>query len=106
MKISVGTTALRPAKTPRSVKIFRSGQDKAANRPQLTFVCYFCEAKGHKKSRCPHMRRLLNAGEIHLDWKNRICLGPAGNGYRPVWKPQGMSMMDAVFYAADADEQM
>jgi hypothetical protein len=72
---------------------------------QSTFVCFFCEKQGHKKSRCPHMRCLLNAGEIHLDWKHRICLGPAGNGYRPVWKPQGMSMMQAVFRAADADEQ-
>src|SRR6266516_5903348 len=69
----------------------------------MTFVCFFCEEKGHKKSRCPHMRRLLNAGEIHLDWKHRICLGPSGNGNRPVWKPQGMSMMQAVFRAANAE---
>ncbi len=50
------------------------------------------------------MRRLLNAGEIHLDQKHRICLGPSGSGYRPVWKPQGMSMMQAVFRAADAEQ--
>lgn len=81
--------APRPVKTPR----FK------------TFVCFFCEAKGHKKSRCPHMKRLLNAGKIYLDWKYRICLEPSGNSNRPIWKPQGMSMMQAVFRAADASEQ-
>src|SRR5947207_8742238 len=96
--------------TPRSARSSRISARptalKAATPRPETFVCFFCEAKGHKKSRCPHMRRLLNAGEIHLDWKRRICLGPSGSGYRPVWKPQGMSMMQAVFRAADADEQM
>ena len=91
MKIS-----MRPVAAPRPVATLRSE----------TFVCFFCEAKGHKKSRCPHIKRLLNAGEIHLDRKHRICLGPLGNGSRPVWKPQGMSMMQAVFRATDADEQM
>jgi hypothetical protein len=112
MRISARPAAPR-ATTPRPVETPRSGPNRVANRLQgsrferswMTFVCFFCEEKGHKKSRCPHMRRLLNAGEIHLDWKYRICLGPSGNGYRPVWKPQGMSMMQAVFRAADADEQ-
>jgi len=82
----------RPVETPR------------IERPRTIFIYFFCEAKGHKKSRCPHMKRLLNAGEIHLDWKRRICLGPSGSGYRPVWKPQGISMMQAVFRAADAEQ--
>ena len=93
MGISARIAMPRPVEMPR------------IERYRTIFVCFFCEAKGHKKSRCPHMKRLLNAGEIHLDWKRRICLGPSGSGYRPVWKPQGMSMMQAVLRAQSADAE-
>src|SRR5437868_11191468 len=74
IRISVRPAAPRAA-MPRPVETPR------IERPRTIFVCFFCEAKGHKKSRCPHMKRLLNASEIHLDWKRRICLGPSGSGY-------------------------
>ena len=95
--------------TPRFVRSSRISAKPAALKAVTsrfeTFICFFYEAKGHKKSRCPHMKRLLNAGEIHLDWKRRICLGPSGSGYRPVWKPQGISMMQAVLRAQSADAE-
>ena len=104
MQISARSAEMpRPIKISRSVETSKPCQNRTVSRSQSTFICFFCEAKGHKKSECSHMRRLLNAGEIHLDWKNRICLGPAENGYRPIWKPQGMLMMDAVFRAANAE---
>jgi hypothetical protein len=105
-KLEAAATATRMPE--RSTETSRSRLNPALDRtvgrqqglrfekPWATFVCFFCEEKGHKKSRCPHMRRLIDAGEIHLDWKHRICLGPPRNGAAPVWKPQGVSMMQAV----------
>ena len=74
----------------------RFAETSRFKRPWATFVCFFCEEQGHKKSRCPHMRRLIAAGEIHVDWKRRVCLGPAGRAAVPVWKLQGMSVKQTV----------
>src|SRR5579859_2966211 len=70
MGISARIATPRPA-APRAAML-RPIEMLRIERPRTIFVCFFCKAKGHKKSRCLYMKCLLNAGEIHLDWKCRI----------------------------------
>jgi hypothetical protein len=49
--------------------------DRPMQRPGESFTCIFCEEEGYFKWRYQHLRRLINAGSIHLDEDLRMCLG-------------------------------
>jgi hypothetical protein len=70
--------------------------DRPMLRPRRPFCCFFCEEEGHLKSRCPRLRRLINAGSVHLDEDLRICLGPPRPRAMPIQRVPGMTLLQAV----------
>ena len=43
-------------------------------------VCTLCKEPGHWKRECPHLRPLLDRGEVHLRG-NLIVVGPPGHHF-------------------------
>jgi gag-polyprotein putative aspartyl protease len=39
-----------------------------AQRPAMSWDCYFCGEEGHYQPRCPHFQRMVQQGEILFDW--------------------------------------
>lgn len=61
---------------------YQGGQ--AGSRP---VSCYFCNGP-HYRPQCPLLRRRIEAGEIHLNNQQRICLGPYQDGAHEVSFPR------------------
>jgi hypothetical protein len=93
LPIAAAATEMKTAVVDMTSKQMLVDGPSRLGRP---FACFFCEEEGHIKSQCPHLRRLINAGSVHLDEDLRICLGPPRPRAMPIQRMPGKTLLQAV----------